>query len=172
MAEFGSVRLDKLELSEYLTIIGHFESSMPFEPSSLLDVSHLVTFVGGAIVGGAGQYLADRFTDQRRKQLAKSEAKKQFSALKAVMPKLFAEMVQDLNIDQSQSIREFVITPNRRVSFNGSKPRFMYYEDEHPDVRVHVDRLLEAGYLQDVTVGNVPIYRLREHFVLLLNESA
>jgi len=145
---------------------------MSFDPSALLDVSHLVTFVGGAIVGGAGQYLADRFTDQRRKQDSTSEAQKKFVQVKAAMPALVAEMLQDLNNDQSQSIREFVVTPNKRVTFNSSKPRFIYYEDDLNGLRLHVDRLFEGGYLDDVTVGNAPIYRMREHFVVLLKEHS
>ena len=145
---------------------------MPFDPSSLFDVSHLVTFVGGALVGGAGQYLADRFTDQRRNQESKSIASKQFDELKGMMPNLFAEMLKGLGEDKSQSIREFVVLPNERVNFNSSKPRFIYYEDKHPDLRVRVDRLHYAGYLDDVTVDSAPIYRMREQFIVLLKERA
>lgn len=145
---------------------------MPFDPSSLFDVSHLVTFLGGALVGGAGQYIADRFTDQRRNQELKSAAFKQFSELKSAMPNLFSEMQKDIGDDKSHSIREFVVMQNNRVSFSGSKPRFIYFEDEHPNLRVQVDRLLYAGYLDDVTVGNVPIYRMREHLIVLLKEHA
>lgn len=145
---------------------------MPFDPSSLFDVSHLVTFVGGAFVGGAGQYLADKFTDQRRNQESKSVASKQFDDLKSTMPNLFSEMLKDLGTDKSQSIREFVVMPNKRVSFNSSKPRFTYFEDDHPDLRVQVDRLHYAGYLDYVAVGNAPIYRMREQFIVLLKEHA
>ena len=145
---------------------------MPFEPSSLLDVSHLVTFVGGALVGGAGQYLADKFTDQRRNQESKSVAARQFDELKGAMPRLFAEMLKDVSDDKAQSVREFVVMPNRRIGFNGDKPRFSYFEDEHPGLRNQVDRLHFAGYLDDVTVGNAPIYRMHEHFITLLKERA
>ena len=145
---------------------------MSFDQSSLFDISHLVTFVGGALVGCAGQYFADRFTDQRRKQESKSAASKQFDELKSAMPDLFAEMLKDLDDDESRSIREFVVMPNKRVSFNSCKPRFSYFEDEHPNLRVQVDRLHYAGYLDDVTVGHAPIYRMREQFIVLLKERA
>ncbi len=88
------------------------------------------------------------------------------------MPKLFAEMAQDLKGDGSRSVREFVIAPNNRVMFNGNKPRFMYYEDEHPNLRVQVDRLEAVDYVDDVTPGNAPIFRMREAFVQMLRDNA
>jgi hypothetical protein len=144
---------------------------MTFDLSALLDVSHFAAFLGGTIVGCAGQYFADRFTDRRRRQEARSAEHKQFANLRASMPKLFEEMKRDLENDAAHSVREFVIVPNRRVSFNSSKPRFIYYEDDHPNVRIQADRLLDAGYIDDVTVGNAPIYRMREHFVALVREE-
>jgi len=142
------------------------------ELSSILSVSHLLTFLGGVAVGCAGQYLADRFTDQRRKKEDRSEAETEFLAIKSDMKELLAEMEIDLREDKSRSIREFVISPNRRVSFNGKKPRFMYFEDEHPHLRLQVDRLESAGYVDDITPGNAPIFRMSEHFVQLIRNNA
>lgn len=141
---------------------------MAFDLISLLDVSHLVTFLGGTLVGCAGQYFADRFTDQRRKQEARSETQKQFNEIKISMPKILLEMVDDIKNDKTQSIREFVILPNKRVNFNSDKLRFAYYEDAHPNVRIQTDRLVALGFLIDVTVGNAPIYRMSENFISLL----
>lgn len=138
----------------------------------MLDASHLATFLGGAAIGCAGQYLADRFTDQRRKQEGRSEATRHFDSVRSDMPGLFTEMAQDLKRDGSRSIREFVISPSKRVTFNGNKPRFMYYEDEHPNLRVQVDRLEATGYVEDVTLSNAPIFRMRESFVQLLRDNA
>lgn len=140
--------------------------------SSIFSVSHLLTFLGGALVGCAGQYLADRFTDQRRRKEHRSETEIAFLAIKADMKELIAEMANDLKGDESRSVREFVIAPNNRVSFNGNKPRFMYYEDEHPHLRLQVDRLEDAGYVDDITLGNAPIFRMREHFVSLVRDNA
>lgn len=140
--------------------------------SSLFSVSHLVTFLGGAFVGCVGQYLADRFTDQRRKMEHKSEAEKEFLTIKADMKELIAAMGNDLTSDDSRSVREFVVVPNKSVSFKGNKPRFMYYEDEHLHLRLQVDRLRYAGYVDDITSGNAPIFRMREHFVSLVKANA
>lgn len=143
---------------------------MPFDPASLFDISHLAIFLGGAAVGGAGQYLADRFTDQRREQKKVSDEKKRFAKLNDLMPQLFQEMARDLKADQSATIREFVVCPNKNVMFNSSKPRFIYFESEHPSLKNQVTLLADAGYVQDVTAGNAPIIRMREEFVLFLRE--
>jgi hypothetical protein len=141
---------------------------MPFDPSSLFDVTHLVTFLGGAAVGSAGTYLADRFTDQRRAQEIASSHKKRFAELNKIMYALFKEMVDDLKADKSCAIREFVILPNERVMFNSNTPRFVYYEVKYPNIRNQVALLAEVGYVQDVTVGNAPIFRMQESFVAML----
>ena len=41
---------------------------VPIDIKSLLDPSHLVTFIGGVVVGAAAQYVGDKFTDSRRKR--------------------------------------------------------------------------------------------------------
>jgi hypothetical protein len=143
---------------------------MPFDLASLLDVSHLATFLGGAAVGSASLYLADRFTDQRREQKKASDEKKRFSKLNDVMPQLFQEMAKDLKEDQSATVREFVVLSNKNISFNSSKPRFMYFLSEHPNLKNQVSLLAEADYVQDVTVGNAPVFQMRDAFVLLLRE--
>jgi hypothetical protein len=143
---------------------------MPFDPTSLFDVSYFATFLGGVAVGGVGQYLADRFTDQRREQKKISDEKIRFANLNGLMPQLFQEMVTDLKEDVPATIREFVVLSTRGNSFNGSKPRFDYFVSEHPNLMNQVLLLAEAGYVQDVTIANAPIFRMREDFVLMLRE--
>lgn len=138
---------------------------MPFDPSSLLDVSHLVTFVGGAIVGAAGTYLGDRFTDSRRAKEQEAETKRAFNRLEGQMPTLLREMKADLQTPGSEMLREFVLLPNRRVTFNHSKPRFQYFADSHPKLQPQVDLLRDAGFVEELQSPNVPMYRMKEHLV-------
>lgn len=138
---------------------------MAFDPSTLLDVSHLVTFVGGAMVGAAGQYLGDRFTDSRRAKEQASEIKKSFKRLQEQMPDLLQEMKADLQTAGSSMIREFVLLPNARVSFNQSKPRFQYFAEVHPHLQTQVDLMRDAGFVDELDSANVPMYRMREHLV-------
>ena len=149
---------------------------MPFDPATFLDVSHLVTFLGGAAVGATGSYLGNRFTDQRRHQEAKRAERAQFAKLQTVMPGLLVEMAKDLREDSTKAVREFLVPPSRRILFRPGKLRFMYCVDECAGVENYVDRLLEAGYIDPVgnldgpMSANVPIYRMREHFVTLLEK--
>ena len=92
--------------------------------------------------------------------------------LKVKLPKLLAEMKTDLKQDVTGFVREFAILPNRRVRFNSGKPRFHYFEDEHPSLRNQVDLLERQGLVTDVTPGNTPIYAMTEVLVdwLLITE--
>jgi hypothetical protein len=138
---------------------------MAFDPSSLMDVSHLVTFVGGAILGAAGQYLGDRFTDSRRAKEQATEIKKSFKRLHDQMPDLLREMKADLKTEGSSMIREFVLLPNARVIFNHGKPRFQYFAEVHPHLQTQVDLIRDAGFVEELESTNVPMYRMRENFV-------
>jgi hypothetical protein len=138
---------------------------MAFDPSTLMDASHLVTFLGGAAIGCSGQYLADRFTDQRRSKQAIAESKNQFSKLHQIMQKLMKEMAEDLRDDDTHTTREFVILSNRRQFFQTTVKRFVYFESEHPNVQNQVAMLEAAGYVQKVDFTNIGIYRMQETLV-------
>ncbi|MGJ7915551.1 hypothetical protein ACI48D_08780 [Massilia sp. LXY-6] len=144
---------------------------MAFDPSTLLDVSHLVTFVGGAILGAAGQYLGDRFTDSRRAKEQVAHIKKKFKNLQEQMPELLQEMKADLQAEGASMIREFVLLPNARVTFNHGKPRFQYYAEIHPHLQTQVDLIRDAGFVDELDSTSVPMYRMHEHFVEALNKN-
>lgn len=144
---------------------------MSFDPASLLSVSHLATFLGGTVVGAAGKYMADRFTDSRRKKEAAAEARRRYSAIHDSMPSFIAGLKADLSRSDNKLIREFVVLPNERITFNHDRPRFEYYETEHPDLPNMVQMLLDASYIRDISTTRHPIYRLSEEFVTFLNET-
>lgn len=141
---------------------------MDFDPSSLLDVSHLVAFLGGTAIGAAGTYLADRFTDQRRENETSKKEKARFSALRKQMPDFFDEIRKDLQTKPELSIREFVVLPHERITFNHDRPRFQYYEVKWPGIVNYISLLVEAGYVEVVRSTDIPIYRLRESLVTKL----
>lgn len=142
---------------------------MAFDPASLFDVSHLATFLGGTIVGAAGSYMADRFTDRRRKKEAISEAKQRFLAIQNLIPDLIAEIKADLGEPEKQLIREFVCLSNNRIIFNHDRPRFQYYETDHPDLTNKIQFLVDEGYVRDVSTTSHPIYRMSDEFVAFLD---
>ena len=135
--------------------------------------SCVIGFLFGTAAGAIGTYCADTWTDIRRKRQAIKQRKDQFLKLKRQMPKLIAQFKKDLSKHGQQLIREFFLLPNRGVCLGGSqKHRLRYYEEDHNDLRCKIDLLETQGFLQDVTPGNTPIYRMTEEFVELLHKYA
>ena len=93
-----------------------------------------------------------------------------FLQVKKQMPGLIAEMKKTLEGENGKFVREFFVM-SRRHSLGGSeKPRFIYYEEDHENLRGMMDILENHGYIVDVTPKNVPIYRMTEEFVGLVLE--
>ena len=88
------------------------------------------------------------------------------------MGNLLSEMRKDLRNDQTGLVMEFVLLSNRNVAFGHSKPRFIYYESEHPHLQLKIDRLQDIGFVIDVTRGNAPIYRMTPEFIAALRGTA
>jgi hypothetical protein len=100
-----------------------------------------------------------------------SDAARAAALLSGIAPQmvdLLSEMREDLRNDETGLVMEFVLLPNRNVSFWHSKPRFVYYESEHPNLQLKIDRLEDMGFVIDVTPGNAPIYRMTPEFVAAL----
>ncbi len=85
-----------------------------------------------------------------------------------LMPNLLKEMKNDFESDETKLIRELIILPKKSVLFSSIKPRFAYFEDEHPNLMNKFDMLEEFGFVYDVTIGNTPIYRTTEEFIEFL----
>jgi hypothetical protein len=91
--------------------------------------------------------------------------------IRHLMGDLLAEMEADVAKDHTGLVREFVVLPSRNIVFNGTKPRFAYFEDAHPDLILKIDLLEEYGLIRDVTPSNTPIYRFEEDFLDTLAEK-
>ncbi len=89
---------------------------------------------------------------------------KNFEEVKKLMPNLLAEIRKDIISEGSDLVREFVLLPNNRVAFNSSKKRFVYFSEVHEHLQNKCDILEGYGYIDNVTVGNTPIYRMRDEF--------
>lgn len=132
--------------------------------------STLIGFLVGTATGAAGTYFANKYTDRRREQESATDVRKQFLDIKKQMPDLLAEMKSDLAKDHTTSyVREFFVLQSRGIRLGGSeKPRFIYYESEHDNLRGKLDILGNVGYIKDVTPKSTPIFRMSEGFVELL----
>ncbi|RTL51149.1 MAG: hypothetical protein EKK46_12655 [Rhodocyclaceae bacterium] len=140
--------------------------------STLFDPSHLATFLGGTAVGAAGKYLADLFTDQRKKKEGIRADRLKFDRLKSLMPTLLDEMKKDLLENKESHMREFVVLRSEVTFFNSSKPRFVYFETNHPAAQNQADTLLSEGHVDVVQLEGPRIYRFKEAFVeRVLNDA-
>ena len=106
---------------------------------------------------------AARALEHRRAPVTESEGV--FLEAELLMPELIAEMREDVCGDETELIREFVVLPSRNVVFWHTKPRFVYSETDHAQLRLQVDWLEEMGVVVDVTPKNTPIYRMVSEFV-------
>jgi hypothetical protein len=148
-------------------------AAMPFDPSTLLDVSHLATFLGGVAAGAAGKYMADLFTDQRHAREAKVAEDAQFERISKLMPDLMAEFRSE---NRQLVLREFVILPYKGTTFNHDKPRIDIHEHKHSAAKNQVGILVSEGYVQVVRDSDSPIappiYRVTERLVERLERAA
>lgn len=134
-------------------------------------VSTIIGFLAGAATGAAGTYFGNKYTDRRKEREGTTRAKKQFLAAKKQMPELMAEMKADLSTDDGQHVREFFVLEKRSHRLGGSsKPRHVYYVEEHGDLHGKLSILENRGYIIDVTPGNTPVYRMTEEFVELVRK--
>lgn len=99
------------------------------------------------------------------------QADPNFTDIAEQMPELITEMQTDLQREECKFVREFAILGKKSYSFNSTKPRLVYYEEDYSNLRGMIDTLENRGYVVDVTPGNVPIYRMTEEFVRLVLAS-
>lgn len=126
--------------------------------------SLLVGFLVGTATGASGPYFAELFTDKRREKHARKRISAQWRELESRFPKLISEMRQDASKSGCEGIREF-FTLRRGLQLNIQEPCFIYRPDDHPDLTAAVRHLEELGYIEDITPGNCPKYRMREALI-------
>lgn len=123
--------------------------------------SHVGTFLAGALTGGLGKYLGDRFTDRRHKREIEEQKKESFEQVKKQMPHLIEKMQK--NLVEDQLVREFfIISKNWRLD-TGS-PCFIYYYEDHDNLDAKVCILENRGYVRDITPSNAKKFRMTEEF--------
>ncbi|MDX2451279.1 hypothetical protein [Desulfosarcina sp.] len=136
-----------------------------------LIISHFIAFLIGALGGAFALYWGITYTKQRQQKEASSRLESNCKKVSYLMPKLIKEIKADIKNDESKVVREFVVLPTTKHSFSGSKGRFIYYEDQHKDLREHLHILEGSGFVLDVTSANTPAYRLTDEFIDLLKNE-
>ena len=137
----------------------------------MIGISDGISFLSGVALGAAGKYFADKYTDQRRKQEQTREESREFREVSLKMPKLIVEMAADVAGPTTPHVRDLVLMPSKGVTYNSDGQEvFLYYEEDHPNLRGQFAILENHGYVADVTSGNVPIYRATEEFIQHLRQ--
>jgi hypothetical protein len=133
-------------------------------------ISVAVGFVAGAFTAAAGNYLGTKFTDKRKLKESSAHKLELWKDLEQRFPQVILEMKTDVQNPELTYVREF-FTKSSRTSLNVSAPCFQYHTDVHADLSAAMAYLQELGYVEDITTGNCPNYRMKENFVDLLRLS-
>jgi len=124
-------------------------------------ITHLLAFLIGAGVGGF-------LMASRRRKPAQSQSDKILRRLYKECPDFFDNMRDELGKAEFRDVREFAIVESSQVTFVSEDMKFVYYEDELPNLKEIAAGLEDHGFIDDVTRGKTPLYRMRETFVTAL----
>lgn len=127
-------------------------------------VSHILVFIFGAAVGIV---LAAKFGIGGGAQDGRKALRQMFRESRA----FFDELRNDLERPEFVNVREFAIVESSQHTFVSEDLRFVYYEEDFPDIKAVAEKLDKLGFVDDVTSGKTPIYRVREQLVAALREG-
>jgi hypothetical protein len=133
--------------------------------------THGITFLAGIVVGAAGAYFGDLFTDQRRRKEDARKSRELFGAMVARMPDLLREMRTDVRDPDHRNVRDFFVIPESAQLTPDGKA-FVYRVNSGNDYLSKVGILEASGYVRDITPGNAPKFRMTEEFVSRLEKWA
>ena len=83
-------------------------------------------------------------------------------------PRFFDELRGELDRPGFAGVREFAILQSSQITFVSEDVRFVFYEEDYPNLLSLAVQLETLDFVDDVTPGKMPIYRMREHFVAAL----
>ena len=121
-----------------------------------------VGFLVGAITGATGNYVADKYTDQRRKRELAKEQAGIWQDIEKRFPSVIAEMREDFSHPENKSIRTFFVKSQGTVIGIMSEPSLQYDTGTHPDIQAAVSYLISKGFVTDITTTSCPMYRVQE----------
>lgn len=133
--------------------------------------STVVGFLVGTATGAAGIYFADKYTDQRRGQDEAKAGDVVWADSSKKFPAVIREMQADVKNPAFSNVREFFVK-HSGTTLNSNAPHFEYFTDVHSDIMQAVAYLEEVGYIENITPGNCPMYRMRLTFVDRLKASS
>lgn len=126
-------------------------------------ISHIIVFCMGLIAGG---FLVLRLGPGGHSPDSKKALKSLYRESRA----FFDELQKDLDKPEFFQVREFAIVESSQTTFVSEDLRFVYYEEDFPDMKSIAKKLEKLGFVDDIAPGKTPIYRMRERLVETLKE--
>ena len=126
-------------------------------------ISHILVFCLGV---AAGLFLAAKVGVGRGPTESRKSLQRMFRESQA----FFNELKNDLDRPEFVDVREFAIVESSHKTFVSEDLRFVYYEEDFPDLKAVAQKLDNLGFVDDVTSGKTPIYRVREQLVTALRD--
>ena len=141
-------------------------------PTYLADRRHISKLEEiGAFIGQVTATGGASIPDKRGGLSEAAQVATLVSGLPPEMSGLLSEIRSHLQGDETGLVMEFVVLSNCRISFMYYKKAFRYYEEDHPDLHLMVDQLLDRNLVLAVNTGNTPIYRMTPAFVAALRNQ-
>jgi hypothetical protein len=128
-------------------------------------ITHLLAFLVGA---GAGVFLAEKRLRRAGSGEGRRVSDKVLRRLYKECPEFFNNLREELGKAEFRDVREFAIIESAQVTFVSEDVKFVYYEDEMPHLKDIATTLEEEGFIDEVTRGKTPLYRMREAFITAL----
>jgi hypothetical protein len=142
-----------------------------------MDVDWETRYLIAAALGAAFGYLfgvlkpvgSEWLTDLRRARARRREARKEFAAVRQLMPALITDLRDSLHANPLY--RDLLVKPDSEYRHEPYTHAFLYFERDYPNVRKETAVLANAGYLHVLEIGSVMHYRMTESFVELVKAS-
>jgi len=128
-------------------------------------ITHLLAFLIGA---GVGVYLEANRRRRAGGGQGRRASDKVLLRLYKECPDFFDNLREELGKAEFRDVREFAIIESAQVTFVSEDVKFVYYEDEMPHLKDIAVALEDEGFIDEVTRGKTPLYRMREAFVTAL----
>ncbi len=129
-------------------------------------MTHLLAFLVGI---GVGAFWMSKRSGQSSESLpAHRQSDKTLRRLYKECPQFFDNIREELGRPEFHNVREFAILDSPRTTFVSEGLRVVCYEEEMSNIRAVATGLEESGFIDEVTRGKFPIYRMRDHFVSAL----
>jgi hypothetical protein len=128
-------------------------------------ITHFLAFLAGA---GAGIILAANRYRLAGSGQGRRVSDKILQRLYKECPEFFKDLRTELDKAEFQDVREFAIIESSQVTFVSEDVKFVYYEDELPRLKEIVATLEDEGFIDEVSRGKTPLYRMRGTFITAL----